>query len=807
MVCKLCAHGFSFDLRRWLTAGCTASALLLNAAGVRAQSPVAPPAAVEPLESTVGLSGLGADEAKTPAPPKPRAVGQFVSRMQPVTPGTAVTQPAPGAAPPIVLPETEVVVEPPAAQQAPPPQFTPPSNPFADTVFDSPFFSAPVSGYGVGNTTTATKLDIPNMDFPGIINTVTEDLIADRQSLNLEQALRNVPNVIPRTGAGFRSDEFFIRGFNVGFAGNDFRKDGFRDSSWPMREVQNVERIEVLKGPASILYGSATQPAGIINMVTKKPVQDRFANLNATFGSFDLYRTTGDVNTPVFGNENVLFRLNYAIQESGTFRNFVFVDRQFVAPAFTFVLGPDTTLTVMGEYLHDRRPTDRGIVYVPNTPAGDPFRLPIDRFLGQPSDRNEYNDGQFNVFLNHELRDGVNARLGYVSNWSGEQRNNYDTRGLVGNNVTRQFVRQRSMAADHYFIGDVAAEFGRLFEHKALFGTELGTTINDTWTRQSVVTGFPLNIFNPFTTPGANYSLYPETPILAAVPLTSGSQQNQFGVYLQDMIEISPYLKALVGIRSSWYDLKSYNQGVDTQQTWQTWTPRYGLVFEPLPEDLSFYVGYSNTFNPVAGFLQNGDPLQPESGFGFDAGTKLRLRDQLYLTIGYFDIERNNVAQAIPNSVPARFQQFGLVRSTGMEVELVGQLTERLSLINGFGMADARIENDRVAANIGKHLTNSPYWQGSWWMRYNVIQREDRVAGIGFGMYYTDFWHLDAANTFRAPGFTRYDMGFFNDIGRWKTSLFIENLTNANYISGANGSTTVLPGAPLSLRGMVGVPF
>lgn len=715
--------------------------------------------------------------------------------------------PADGPVPgPTVLEPTEVIADEPVRPDLTP-RLPAPENPFANSIYDSPFFAPPVVGYGAGSSTTATKLDIPIMDFPGIVNTVTEDLIRDRSSITFDQAMRTVPNVSPRTGAGFRSDEFYIRGFNVGFAGNDFRKDGFRDSCWTTREVQNIERIEVLKGPASTIYGSATQPAGIINVVTKKPMPGRFADVNMMFGSYDLYRTTGDVNTPLFGNDDVLFRVNYAVQDSKSFRDFVFVDRQFIAPAMTFVLDDDTTLTFMGEYLHDNRMVDRGLVYVPLSPTGNPLALPINRFLGQPTDNSEYNDGQFNLFLNRHLNDQWFARLGYVSNWSGEQRDNYDTRSVVGNNATRQYVLQRSMAADHYFIGDLTGEInGPLVKHKVLLGTELGTTINDVFSRQSTVTGFPLNIYDPFNTPGANYGLYPAVPTLAA-PLTSGSQQNQYGVYYQDLLEITPYFKALLGVRSSWYDLTSYNQGVKTQQQWQVWTPRYGMVFEPIPEELSYYIAYSETFNPISGFLQNGDALQPEQGWGFDVGTKMKLRDQLWMTVGYFDIERTNVAQAIPNSNPQRFQQFGLVRSTGMEVELFGQITDRWSVINGYGMADARIVNDRVAANIGKHLTNSPYWQGSLWTRYNFIQDDYRTFGIGFGMYYSSPWDISADNLYRLPSYQRYDMGFFHDVGKWRSSLFIENLTDVRYVSGANGNTTVAPGAPISLRGTIGLSF
>jgi len=759
---------------------------------------------------------LGPAELQKAAIVAADGVEQTAFQTQPpaTIPPAAPAPPAvPGAStgPTTTLEPVEVVAEPPAPIDLTP-QLPAPTNAFADTIYDSPFFDAPVRGYAAGNNTTAAKINISNMDFPGIVNTVTSDLIKDRQIVTFENALRNVPNVIPRTGAGFRSDEFYIRGFNVGFGGNDFRKDGFRDSSWVMREVQNIERIEVLKGPASTIYGNASQPAGLINVVTKKPLNERFANVNAQFGSYDFFRQTADINSPLFGGDDFLSRTNLAVQESDSFRDFVFVDRVFWSQAFTWNLSDDTSLTFQGEYLHDSRMVDRGLVFFPNTPTGNPFAMNRSTFLGQPTDRSNYEDGQFNLFLNHAINDRWFAKLGYVSNWSGEQRNNYDTRGVVGQNATRQFVLQRSMAQDHYFVGDLTGEVaGPLWDHKLLAGTELGTTVNDVLSRQSTVTGFPINIFNPYTTPGANYGLYPQTPPLGP-NLTSGSQQDNYGVYFQDMIEFSPYLKALVGFRSSWVDQKGFSGTTQTYQEFNSVTPRYGIVLEPLPGDLSYYVAYSETFNPVTGFAAGPTPgstvpLQPESGWGFDLGQKMRLRDDLWLNIGYFDIERTNVVQAVPNSVPPVSQQFGLVRSTGMEAELIGNITERWSITNGYGMADARIERDRVPANIGKHLTNSPYWQGNLWTRYNFVQEPNRVIGMGFGMYYTGYWHISADNLYSLPGYTRFDLGFFNDYRRLKSSLYIENLTDEVYASGANGSTTVLPGAPITLRGNIGWAF
>jgi len=685
------------------------------------------------------------------------------------------------------------------------PRMPSPDSLFANTVYDSPFFARPVEGYGAGTTATGTKFDLSIMDYPGVVNTVTQALIRDRSSINFEQALRTVPNVTPGTGTGGRGDEFFIRGFGVGT--NDFRKDGFRDSSLTQREVQNVERIDVLKGPASALYGASAFPGGMINVITKKPINDRFADADVMFGSNQLVRATGDVNSPLFGGDNVLGRFNYAVQESNSFRDIVFVDRQFIAPSLTFVIDDQTTVTFQGEYLHDRRSGDRGVVFFPNTPSGSPF-VATSNYYGQPTDSFETDDGQFNLFLNHQMDADWAWRMGYVSNWSDQQRSNYDTRAVVGSNVTRQYVQAQSLLQDHYFVGDVTGVVeGPLLKHRLLAGTELGTSLSDFSSRNSVVTGFPVNIFNPYTTPGANYGLYPAVPALAA-PLTSGGQQDQYSLYLQDLIEFTPYLKGLVGVSGTRYDSKAFSNGAKTEQSWEVWTPRYGLVVEPLPELLSFYAMYSETFRPVQGLAAGGAaPLSPEEGWGIDVGTKIRLEERLWLTLGYFEIERTNIAQGIPATNPVQFTQIGRARSTGFELELFGQITDRWSISNTYGLANARIVDDQIAANIGRQLPQSPNWQGSLWTRYNFLQNIERTLGAGFGVFYTDRWHITADNAYTLPAYTRLDAGLFYDVGFWRTSLFIENLADQQYAVSGSGGTSVIPGAPLSIRGTIGVTF
>lgn len=264
------------------------------------------------------------------------------------------------------------------------------------------------TGYSVPDATTATKTDTPLRDIPQSIQVIPRQVIEDRQVVRLNELAENVSGVQPQPGyGGLSSGGYTVRGFGLDF--ETFR-NGFRDFGFiSPRDVANVEQVEILKGPASVLYGGGFGFSGLVNTVTKKPQEEPLYNANFTIGSYDFYRPTIDITGPLSEDKALLYRLNLAYESAESFRDFNENESTFVAPALTWQIGPRTTLTTEFEDQKYDYVFDRGLL-----PSEEFFDVPISRFLGEPG----VNDAEFESFsgtynFEHEFSDNWKFRQGF----------------------------------------------------------------------------------------------------------------------------------------------------------------------------------------------------------------------------------------------------------------------------------------------------------------------------------------------------------------------------------------------------------
>ncbi|HTN74345.1 MAG TPA: TonB-dependent receptor plug domain-containing protein, partial [Pirellulaceae bacterium] len=266
----------------------------------------------------------------------------------------ALAQEAVPPAQPPVLPETEV--------EAPRPTATEPltfdDQRVFDPVVDGYRFGSPlVRGYRAGSSTTGSIIDVPDIDLPATVNVIPRDLIRDQQALQFKDIARNAGGVVVAPDAR-QPDRIFLRGMEV--TSRDFRKDGFYDPTIVPRDFQNIERVEILKGPASTLYG-ATGPGGMVNLITKKPLDDAFVDFNFTVGSYGQERYTLDANGWGTESGDVMYRINIAEENVDSFRDFGYTNRTLIAPSVTWEINENTRLTWLGEWHKDHRRPDFGI--------------------------------------------------------------------------------------------------------------------------------------------------------------------------------------------------------------------------------------------------------------------------------------------------------------------------------------------------------------------------------------------------------------------------------------------------------------
>lgn len=236
---------------------------------------------------------------------------------------------------------------------------------------------------------------------------IPEDLRQDQQALQIDDLLRDIGGAV-KSGNQQYPDAFFLRGFEI--TSQDYRKNGFLDPSPTPRDFCNVERIEVLKGPASMLYGGG-QPSGMIDLITKKPLDTAMYQGGVQFGSYNLERYTIDATGPIDTGKSLLYRINAAYEDDDSFRDFGFVERSFVSPSVTWVLDHDTTLNWEGEYSNDRRRLDTGLAAI----NGQLGTLPSSRFLGEPTDFQHYTDYRQTLMCTHRINEDWSWNLGGYS--------------------------------------------------------------------------------------------------------------------------------------------------------------------------------------------------------------------------------------------------------------------------------------------------------------------------------------------------------------------------------------------------------
>ena len=615
----------------------------------------------------------------------------------------------------------------------------------AGTVFASP----KATGYEANSSTTGTLVDVPNLSVPGSVDVVTEDLIADQQALQIDGVLRDIGGAVKLGNQQF-PDSFNLRGFEV--RPRDYRKNGFLDPTYTPRDFANVERVEILKGPASVLYG-AGQPSGAVNLITKKPLDQAQYDGGVQFGSFGLERYTIDATGPLDSQKSLLYRVNAAYENEDSFRDFGFAERTFAAPALAWVLDSNTTLLWEGEYVNDRRRLDTGVAAI----NGNPDAMPINRFLGEPSnDFQHYYDYRQTLMLTHRINEDWAWNFGgYSVFYGGPASATYPVAyvdGLVPSLGQDVFFRSRENIGPwqeqyHSAIANISGKFsGDVVTHNVVLGTEQGWLIsNEFRAAQSIPDGsdpttwLAIDGMNPIYN-NPNFGLpNPATPFL----FDSNYRENRHGVYVQDLIDVGEHWKVLAGVRYDHVDTAFtreiaiqpfFDQTVTTDQSFDHGSPRVGIVYQPIPEKLSYYAMYSDSFDPPGGGPRlTVEPLLPELGQTWEGGVKAKLLDGLTVTAAGFYITKENVTVDLFDAPFFTTTQAGRQRSQGVELDALGQFTERWSMVGNWCYVDTLLSDPVNPSLDGQPARGVPHNTINLWNRYNVIQEKQRTRGICLG--------------------------------------------------------------------------
>lgn len=580
------------------------------------------------------------------------------------------------------------------------------------TVTADPNTSAEATnGYQPLNTSTATLTNMPMLDIPQVVNTVSDNVLEDQHATTLDEALYNVSNVVQTNTLGGTQDAFVRRGFGANRDGS-IMTNGLR-TVLPRSFNAATERVEVLKGPASTLYG-ILDPGGLINVVTKRPEKTFGGSLSATSSSFGGGTGQVDVTGPIDGTR-LAYRLTGEYQDEDYWRNFGNERSTFIAPSLTW-FGDDATVTVLYSHRDYKTPFDRGTIFDLNTKKA----VDVDRKTRFDEPFN-ITDGQSDLAqLNAEYR--LNSQWTAKFDYSYSQDKYSDNQARVmaydakTGNLTRRVdatqgstQRMHSTRADLQGNVDIAGFYNEIltgvsYENYDLLRTDMMRCKN--------VKDF--NIYHP------TYGNLGKCTTVSASDSDQTLKQESYSAYAQDALYLTDKWIAVAGMRYQYYTQyagKGRPFNVNTDSRDEQWTPKLGLVYKLTPA-VSLFANYSQTFMPQSSIASYIGDLPPETSNAYEVGAKFDLFDGVTANIALFDIHKRNVLYNESVGGETIAKTAGRVRSQGVEVDLAGSLTENTNIIASYGYTDAKVLEDPDYA--GKPLPNVPRHTGSLFLTYDI---------------------------------------------------------------------------------------
>lgn len=668
--------------------------------------------------------------------------------------------------------------------------------------------------YQVPTASSATRTDTPIRDTPAAIQVVPQTVIRDQQVVGLDEALTNVSSVGFKGAIDSRGYNFTIRGFENA----PILRDGFRvyGGIQGIAETANLDRIEVLKGPAAILYGDV-QPGGVINLVSKPPLSKPFREVELQVGNRNLVRPRIDITGPLTKDGKVLYRLNMLYQNNDSSRDYdTPLQRLSFAPTLTWKLNDRTDLTAFLEYLDEESFADFGQIVIGDTLA----KVPRSRVPNNPSDS----------ITSKYLRVGYNLEHRFNDNWKirnsfSYQNSSYDYRVFAlpfsliprTNLLGRAFADQDGTSKVYSLQTNVTGKFATgPIQHTLLTGIDLSQSENQLITKNT----FPSRPLIPFDIFAPNYT----TPIPdeSSLPLSSDNflKGRRLGLYLQDQLSLfDDKLIILAGVRYDAVDRTNTNRtstGVtEVRSQDSAVTPRAGLIYKITP-DLSIYGSYSRSFNPSSAefglpLTVNGEVLKPETGEGFEAGIKAELLSRkLALTLAYFDVRKKNVRVADPQNFGFSIAT-GEQRSRGVELDIVGELLPGWNIISSYAyIPESEIAKDSTQANVGSRLSNIPRHSASLWTTYEIQSGSLKGLGFGVGFNFVGERFGGLPTSYRANSYFLTNAALFYRTGQWRFAINVKNLFDVDYVqslSQASRTRGNYPGEPLTVIGSVSFEF
>ncbi|SAL45251.1 iron uptake receptor [Caballeronia sordidicola] len=643
--------------------------------------------------------------------------------------------------------------------------------------------TGPTAGIVAKRTVTGTKTDTPLLRVPQSVSVVTRDQM-DRQGVTtVDQALRYTPGVYSQDSTDFRFDQLRGRGFDYSEYLDGLALQLSQYYANPRIDPYLLERIDVLRGPASVLYGAGS-PAGIVNMVSKFATEDQVNEVQLQFGNDNRYEAAFDVGGKVDKDGTVLWRIVGLGRDADTQVDGVKDQRIALAPSVTIKPNADTRLTLYAQYqrdpaggLFDSLPVQGTASYNPNG------RISPGTYIGNTDTdyfhRTQYAFGyKFEQKINdvftfrsnaRYMHDDVDYRQSYFGTWqAGTNQSVLTMSAFLDREHLSQFAMDNQLQAK-FSTGDV--------KQTVLFGVDYQRLLSGTNSGSGAV-----GTLNPFD---------PDFSTVGQIDTTTkrvDTATDQLGAYLQDQIEYRRWLLTL-GIRNDWTSTNIQTSGSSTglqNQTPHAFTWRGGLSYL-FDSGIAPYFSYAKSFQPTTGVNFAGQALAPTTGQEYEVGVKYQPKSyNAFYSAAIFDLTQHNVATTDLNH-PGFSVQTGEVRSRGLELEGHVQLTDDLSVLASYTYLNQVVLESNTASQVGKRPTMAPRNMANLWADYTLHGGPARGLGFGAGVRYIGMSAGDTANTFDVGSVVLLDAAVHYDIRNWRFQVNATNLTNRTYVAYCSG--------------------
>lgn len=655
-----------------------------------------------------------------------------------------------------------------------------------------------------------------------------ESVIEDRAILDPQEAIQNVSGVqrgFTRTGVG---EAYTIRGF----AQQALFKDGFRVAVSPAtfspftfegpNDVANLERVEVLKGPSSLLYGRG-EPGGTVNYITRTPDLDDHARLQQYFGNFDFYRTEVHVNgasgPEASDPSRFAARLDAAYQTNDSFIDFVEAERAFVAPSARWKISPDTTLTLRGEYADDEHSTSldfpaiggkplAGVAY--DTHFGEPgfTEIESDTLRGLATLDHRWNKNHSTALSLHGVHTEAEGGNILLFNFAGPTQD--PVTGAINRIAEDVDFRSEYFTArlDHVWdasvyggSGSASTDTGWGFpsvDNQLLLSLDFDRQTVDG--KRTLSGHSPLDPFDPVYTGYSPQPLLPFPGFPTQFFDDSSVEADATSILLLDRLHFGKHVILSFGGRFEWFDATSklafLPAGLpfgnsDNKTDEETFNPSVGLLVKPLP-NLSLYTNYAEStfsFQNIGRTTVMGDPLDEERSRQYEIGAKVEFLDgRFFASTALFQIDKTDVAATDPDN-PFFSINAGEQRSRGIELDLAGEILPGWRLIANYAFIDAEFNKDPAGILTGNRLQGVPEHSGGLFTTYEIQTGPLKGFGGGGGIFVSDRVAADNLNTAELEGWEQVDAVLFYRRKQWAAQLNFKNLPDEEIFYAGGGET------------------